>query len=44
MESSSKKTGTKAQPAKVTSGEKAFITFLITYVVDTNPGDLYINL
>lgn len=35
-----------ASTTKITpiSGEVAFISFLITYVVDTNPGDLYTNL
>lgn len=28
----------------VTSSEKQFITFLINYIVSTNPGDLYTNL
>ena len=29
---------------RITSGEKAFITFLVNWVVDTNPGDLLTNL
>ena len=29
---------------RVSSGEKKFITFLINYVVDSNPGDLQTNL
>ena len=28
----------------ITSGEKKFITFLVNYIVDTNPGDLQTNL
>ena len=28
----------------VSSSEKHFITFLVNYVVDTNPGDLQTNL
>ena len=30
--------------ANVSSSEKAFIEFLITYIVDTDPGDLQSNL
>ncbi len=28
----------------ITSGEKQFISFLVDWVVDTNPGDLLTNL
>ena len=28
----------------VSSSEKAFLHFLVNYIVDTNPGDLYTNL
>ncbi len=28
----------------VSSSEKKFIEFLVSYVVDTNPGDLFTNL
>ena len=30
--------------AGVTSSEKAFIEFLIDYIVETNPGDMQTNL
>jgi len=29
---------------QISSGERAFITFLINWQVDTNPGDLITNL
>eukprot|EP00347_Sterkiella_histriomuscorum_P006207 403353651 len=46
MESrSSKKASTASSSTKsVTSGEKAFIKFLVDYIVSTNPGDLYTNI
>ena len=31
-------------PSSISSSERKFITFLINYIVDTNPGDLYTNL
>jgi len=35
-----------AASSKITPivGELAFISFLVTYIVDTNPGDLFTNL
>jgi len=30
--------------SSVSSGEKAFITFLVEYIVRTSPGDLQTNL
>ena len=45
MESTSKKTkSSSSKPASVTSGERAFIYFLVDYIVSTNPGDLYTNI
>ena len=32
------------EPQSVPSGQRKFITFLIDYVVDTNPGDLQTNI
>ena len=32
------------QANSASSGEKKFLTFLINYVVDTNPGDVQTNL
>ena len=29
---------------RITTGERAFITFLVDWIVDTNPGDLMTNL
>ena len=31
-------------PVKVTSSEKEFIEYLISFIVKTNPGDLITNL
>ena len=30
--------------SSVSSGERNFITFLVNWIVDTNPGDLHTNL
>ena len=30
--------------SSVTSGEKAFLTFLVNWIVDKSPGDLITNL